>query len=163
MSTRLQTGAIYLTRILERAQAKWPEIRDRLAASFGDHPELADENANFAEAALAALAIGLQTLEHLVDPDRGAKLRSAVHAQIVERFGSEEAVEAVTLYEDLWLRTRDPRGLGLGFIMRILGEDATPPANDDQLIRYRTETIVGSAIVDTSLGVWEELLNRRGE
>lgn len=161
MSTQSETGASYLARTLGRAQVKWPEIRDRLIASYGDHPKLADENANFAEAALAALAVGLQTLDRLVDQDRSARLRSAVHPQIVERFGSEEAVEAVTLYEDLWLRTRDPRGLGLGFIMRILGEEA-PPADDDQLVRYRTETIVGSAIVDVSLGVWEELLNRHG-
>lgn len=153
-----EAASAYVTAILERMTTSWSEIRARLAEAYARHPGLAEDDANFAEAALAAMAVGMQTLDRTADAALIERLRAALPAVVAKQFGTEEAAQALTLYEELWQRTRDPRGFGLGFIMRVLGEDPSRISSTTDLIRYKTEKVVGGALIDAAVGVWGKVL-----
>jgi hypothetical protein len=159
----MEEAATYVALIVDRMRAKWPELRGQLVASYGDHVGLSEDDANVAEAILAAVAIGLQTLDRTVEVNRATQLRSAVRDVVVDRFGTDDAAIAVDHYEELWQRTNDPRGLGMGFIMSVLGEDPASARSDPGLILYKTERILGGAIIETAVGAWEQTLGEKGE
>lgn len=153
----IAAASTYVATILERLQARWPEIRQVLVSAYGRHPALADDDANYAEAALAALAVGLQALDQSAPPSLTSQLRPAVYDAVIDRFGTPEAATALDQYSELWDRTRDPSGLGMGFIMSVLGEEPKREG-EHAILRYRTEKLAGGTLIDVAVGVWPEVL-----
>ena len=148
----------YVAIVRDRVAIKWPEIRGQLAETYGDHPGLAEERANQAEAELAALAIGLQALDRAAQTDVAENLRAEVHDAVRAAYDTDDAAIALMEYEDLWRRTLDPKGFGMGFVMQILGDEPDAATSELEFIHHRTEKVIGGALIEAGIGVWDEVL-----
>lgn len=151
-------AADYVAIVRDRVAIKWPEIRGQLAEAYGDHPGLAEERANQAEAELAALAIGLQALDRAAQTDVAQNLRAEVRDAVRAVYETDDAAVALMEYEDLWRRTLDPKGFGMGFVMQVLGDEPDAATSELEFSHHRTEKLVGGALIEAALGVWEEVL-----
>jgi hypothetical protein len=146
----------YVDRIARHVAERWPDLAKRLVAAYPSH---LNEPIGLAEATLAAAGVGMQEARTGVAADIADRLRTAAAAALTSRFEHGDAAAIGASYDELWTRTGDPRAIGLGFVMRVIGDDPGDAGGGRPIIHFTVEKILGGAIVEAASGAWSEILS----
>ncbi len=146
----------YVNGVARRVAEKWPELAERLATAYTSD---LDDAVGLTEATLAAAGVGMREVRGGIAPEVEGRLRTAVASALASRFAQVAAAEIGESYEELWMSTGDPRAIGMGFVLRVVGHDPGDTGGGRPLIHFTVEKIVGGAIVEAAVGAWTEILS----